>query len=311
MISRRLLRIKAMQILYAHFQTTDSSINKSEKELFYSIQKVYDLYFLILLLFTELVAIGYEKIEIGKNKHRPSYAELNPNLRFVQNKAIKQLAENDILKNYVATNKLSWANEPELLRRIYNIMVETEAYKNYMNSETNDYNADKQFLIDFITNDMELIEDIHGYLEELSIYWNDDYEFVLGMIVKTLGKFKQHHTYNAPLLNLFKNEADRDFVKNIFRKSILKNVELTELITKYSSNWDVERIAFMDIVILKMAVTEILECTDIPMNVTFNEYIELSKYYSTQKSSLFINGILDKIVNSLKNKGLLKEKVME
>jgi transcription antitermination protein NusB len=299
MISRRLLRIKAMQVLYAYFKNEDHSINNTEKELFFSIQKSYDLYHYLMYLIIDVQDYARNRIDIARQKRIPTYEDLNPNLRFADNKFVAQLRENTQLNVYVTRNKLSWHEYPELIREFYGQIIESEVFKAYMNDPVCTYNEDKAIICRIYEEIIAESESLMQILEELSIYWNDDMEFAISMVLKTFEKFKPFTTREIQLLPLFQKEEDRDFVKTLVRKTILNHSDFRELINKYTQNWDFERIAFMDIIALMMAITEVIEFQSIPVKVTLNEYIEISKYYSTNKSSNFINGVLDKVVEHL------------
>ncbi|MGC9375707.1 MAG: transcription antitermination factor NusB [Bacteroidales bacterium] len=307
MISRRLLRIKILQICYAHLKSHGQSVNQAEKELFFSIQKSYDLYHYLLLLIIDIVKYAQSRIELSSQKMVPTDEDLNPNTKFVDNKLVKQLEENKQLKKYLNDNKLSWVNYPELIKNLYLEIKNSKYYQNYMNSAQRTYKEDKKFIIDLYSKIIIIHEPLHQNLEEQSIYWNDDMEFVTGMIIKTLKKFNASSDESEPLMPLFKNEEDIDFVKQLFRKTILKHNEYQQLIADYIKNWDIERVAFIDIVVMVLAISELIEFNEIPVKVTLDEYIEIAKFYSTQKSNIFINGVLDKIVADLKNEGKIKK----
>jgi len=307
MISRRLIRIKTSHILYAYFKSSDPSINKFEKELFFSIDKSFELYHLLLLLIVEVKKYALAKIDLAKNKRVPNYEDLNPNLRLVENKVIEQIEDNISFKKYIEEKKISWVNYPELIKQLYQEMINSDMYTSYMNGTNNSYNEDKKFVIGFYQAYLDTSDLLYQILEEQSIYWNDDVEFIINMVVKTIKDFKEEEGVGAKLLPLFKNNDDRDFAKNLFRKTILNHEEYTELIEKNTKNWDVERIAFMDVLFMQQAIAEVIEFPSIPVKVTLNEYIEIIKYYSTKKSSTFINGILDKIVFTLDKEGKVKK----
>ncbi|MDD4191147.1 MAG: transcription antitermination factor NusB [Mangrovibacterium sp.] len=301
MISRRIIRIKVLQVLYAYYTSPDKSINLTEKELFFSIQKTYDLYHYILQLPVELANHAHALIELRRKKHFPTEEDLNPNFRFVNNQVIFQLRSNKSLNNYLDQSKMSWHDEPELVRRLYNTLLETDFYAEYMSVPEQPGYADDRKLLELLFGEVILqSDDLNLLLEEKSIYWNDDLDFVTSMIIKTLKKFKEFSDSTQALLPFFKDEEDREFAKNLFRKSILNHQEIKKIVEQHTVNWDVERIAFIDNMILELAIVEFLYFPSIPTKVTLNEYIELSKYYSTQKSRNFINGILDKSLKALK-----------
>jgi N utilization substance protein B len=308
MISRRLIRIKILQVLYAYYKSENQSFSNSEKELFFSLKKSYDLYNYLFQLILEIVRYAQSRIELAGQKKIPTWEDLNPNTRFTDNRLVEQLSKNFQLNKYLNENKLSWVNYPELIKKLFNQIQEHEIYQAYMkNVKTPDYAADKKLILNILEIIFTSSEDLGGILEEQSIYWNDDVEFVISMMIKSLRRIKEHDDENFSLMPMFKNEEDRDFAKQLFRKSIVNHKDYEALIEKYTRNWDVDRIAYMDILIMQQAITEVIEFPSIPTRVTFNEYIEISKYYSTPKSSVFINGILDKVVQELKEKNLINK----
>jgi N utilization substance protein B len=307
MISRRLLRIKALMALYAFNRREDESPAQAETELMYSIGKTCDLYHYLLLLVLEVADIATEKIDQALLKRMPTPEDLNPKKRFIDNQLIAQLRKNLVFKNYLSAKKLSWVNNSHITRLMYNKMISWDLYEEYMKSENHNYQSDKKFIINLVTDLFLNSEDLHSNLEEQSIYWNDDIEYVSAMVEKTLKKFKSDSGENTSLMPLFKNKEDEEFVKILFRKSILHSKEYSELIDKNTTNWEVERIALMDILVMQLAVTEIVEFPEIPVKVTLNEYIEIAKYYCTSKSSTFVNGILDNIVKEIREKGLFNK----
>ncbi len=307
MISRRLLRIKALMALYAFNRREDDDIALAEKELLFSIEKTYDLYHYILLLILEVADVAAEKIDQALQKRMPTPEDLNPKRRFIDNQVIAQLRKNKAFNDYVSSKKLSWVNYPHIPRLLYNKMIAWDIYEEYMLSEVHSYSADKKFIVNLVTKLFAESEDLESNLEEQSIYWNDDTEYVIIMIEKTLKKFKSDNNESAPLMPLYKNREDEDFVKILFRKAVLHTKQCSELIENNTTNWEVERIALMDILVMQLAITEIIEFPEIPVKVTLNEYIEIAKYYCTPKSSTFVNGILDNIVKEVREKGIFKK----
>ncbi len=300
MISRRIIRIKVLQILYAFFTTPDTSINNTEKELFFSLQKTFDLYHYLMALVIEIEKFAEDRIEMGKKKHRPTNADLNPNIRFINNRLIGQLKSNISLTKYLESSKLSWADQEDLVRKLYLSLLDQDFYKEYMDAAQNGYADDRKLVEDIFKYLILYSEDIESLLEEQSIYWNDDLDFVVSMILKTFKKFKEFSDERQALLPMFKDDEDRQFAKDLYRKVVLNHKENETLIKQHTVNWDIERIAFIDNLILELALTEFLYFPSIPTKVSMNEYIELSKYYSTEKSRNFINGILDKALKDLK-----------
>src|SRR5665647_766064 len=307
MISRRLLRIKALMALYAFNRREDENLAQAETELMFSIGKSYDLYHYLLLLVIELADIANEKIDQALMKRMPSHADLNPKRKFIDNRVITQLRKNIEFKNYISSKKLSWINNSHIPRLLYNKMIVWEAYEEYMQADNDNYISDKKYIIRLITELFLNSEDLNSNLEEQSIYWNDDMEYISSMVEKTLKKFKSDSGEKTQLMPLFKNAEDEEFVKVLFRKAIVHKDKCSELIDKNTTNWEVDRIALMDILVMQLAITEILEFPEIPVKVTLNEYIEIAKYYCTSKSSTFVNGILDNIVKEIRDEGLFNK----
>lgn len=307
MISRRIIRTKVLQVLYAYYSSTEKSLNNTEKELFFCITKTYDLYHYLLALIIEIADYAEQRIEIRRNKHQPTHEDLHPNTKFISNMVIRQFRDNRQLNAYINQKKLNWANHRELVKELYGFMVESDFYADYMNDKNRSYLDDRKFVDKVFNKIILLTEDLYEILEEQSIYWNDDMDFVVTMISKTLKKFNEYSDTDQRLLPMFKDEDDRQFAKDLLRKAIINHDELRELIKNHSKNWDLERIAFMDILIMQLAITEFMFFPSIPTKVTLNEYIELSKFYSTEKSRNFINGILDKTLKDLKNSGKINK----
>ncbi len=307
MISRRLLRIKALMALYAFNRREDDSLAKAETELMFSIDKTYDLYHYLLLLVLDVADVASEKIDLALQKRMPAPEDLNPRRRFIDNMVIAQLRKNIAFNKYISSKKLSWINYPHIPRLLFNNMIAWDKYEEYITSDDHDYLSDKKFIIKLVTELFASSEDFQSNLEEQSIYWNDDIEYVSVMVEKTLKKFKTESGEETKLMPLFKNQEDEEFVKILFRKAVLHTRECSELIDKNTTNWEVERIALMDILVMQLAITEILEFPEIPVKVTLNEYIEIAKYYCTSKSSTFVNGILDNIVKEIREKGLFNK----
>lgn len=292
--------------LYAFNRREDGNLPLAEKELMFSIEKTYDLYHYLLLLVLELSDIAGEKIDLALQKRMPTLQDLNPVRRFIDNQLISQLRKNESFQNYIASKKLSWVNS-HIPRLLYNRMICWDVYEEYMVSDAHNYQSDKKFVIKLITELFSASEDLEANLEEQSIFWNDDMEYVTAMLEKTLKKFKADSDESISLMTLFKNDEDEEFVKVLFRKAILNKKRNSELIDRNTTNWEVERIALMDIMVMQLAVTEVLEFPEIPVKVTLNEYIEIAKYYCTPKSSTFVNGILDNIVREIRDQGMFNK----
>ena len=307
MISRRILRIKILQMLYAYYQNGDGEINKAEKTLFFSIQKSFDLYHYLLLLIVEIADYASARIDIALQKKIPSYEDLNPNTKFIENKIISMLRVNRQLNAYLLKTPLTWSHNPDLIKRLHNKIRMAKFFKNYMENPIRSFEEDKKIIIEIYSKEFITFEGLYQVLEEQSIFWNDEVEFIISMITKTIKGFKESDNEKNRLLSLYKNDEDKDFVKNLFRKSILYRKEHGAIVESFTRNWDVDRIAFMDFLILEMAIAEAIEFPFIPTKVTINEYLEIAKSYSTEKSRIFINGLLDKIFKHLKQTEKIKK----
>ncbi len=308
MLNRRHLRIKILQALYAFEQSKDNNISRAEKELFHSIQKMYDMYLFLMLVMVEIRGVAESKIEEGKKKRLPTEEDMNPNMRFVDNRLLKQIDENKALQSLAEKAKINWMGEGELIRRLYRSVIETEEYKDYMAAEENSYKADKEVIIRIFKRHLINHESLQYFFEEKSIFWIDDLDIVASMVIKTFKSFDEKSDEFTPLLPLWKEpEDEKAFVKALFRKTITQSEEHQALIKSHTDNWEIERIALMDILLMKMALSEVREFKQIPVKVTLNEYIEISKYYSTPKSNTFINGILDKLFTEMTDEGTIKK----
>lgn len=305
MISRRLLRVKILQVLFAYFKSENETLSNVEKELLKSTKKAYDLYHFLLLLPIELVDYAEGKINLAKQKLIPTQDDLNPNTKFIDNSLVKVLRENEALSGYSAKHKVTWGAYPEIIRNLYQSVVVSDYFKAYMDAPTSSFNEDKQLIINILSKELEDFDDLYLFLEEQSIYWNDDLEFMLSMVVKTLKKFCEDQPTDTLLFPMYRSDDDEDYIKRLLRKVIQYHDENVKLIEEYTKNWEVDRIASMDVLIMELALTEIKEFPSIPIKVSFNEYIEIAKYYSTDQSSTFINGVLDKIIQTLRKKNLI------
>ncbi|MFZ5941081.1 MAG: transcription antitermination factor NusB [Bacteroidota bacterium] len=308
MISRRQLRIKVLQTLYAYYNTDGSEISKSEKELHFSINKAYELYHYLLILIVDVILYAESRIEIARNKKIPTYEDIHPNTRFVDNRIITLIRENADLLRYVGQHKLNWANYPELIREIYGEIIADEAYAAYMAAAESDFDEDKKILIRIYNQIILPNENLDQVLEEQSIFWNDDLEYIVSMVVKTIKRFRENDSADKELLPMYKNEEDKDFAIQLFRNALMHREEYLGYIRDNTRNWDLERIAFLDILIMQMAIAEMITFSSIPTKVTLNEYLDIAKFYSTEKSNVFINGVLDKIMAQLKAEKKLVKK---
>lgn len=302
MLNRRHLRVKVLQSLYAFLQSGNDDLVSGEKELLYGIEKVYDLYLYQFQLLSELLFQAEKQIEENRNRHLPRKQDVNPNTRFIDNACLKVIASDNKLQSYCKGRKIIWGNDLDIVRKLLHHIQQQKYYQDYIALAASSLNEDRDFVVKMIKKDLMHFELLHHFYEEKSIYWLDDWELVNKMLIKTLLAFDEDHP-TLELLDLFKEEEDRDFARELFRRTLINEAEMGAIIAERTKNWDIERIALMDIIIMKMAITEILNFPRIPVKVSLNEYIELSKMYSTPKSKVFINGILDNLVE-----GFIKEK---
>ncbi len=327
MISRRQLRIKALSVLYACNRKEVDDLETAEQELMLSIRKSYDLYHYLMLLLIALSDVAQERVALSRSKKIPSPEDLNPNTRFAENRVIAQLRKNDQLRRYteatpalwtrkdkingfrslsrwLSTLGLSWADYPEAVKMIYNEMIKWDTYTEYMSSPDGTYRADQKFIKELVIKFFPASGELAASLEEQSVYWNDDLPFVAAMIRSTISKFREQDDGSSTVLPpMFTNSDDEEFVRTLLRKAILNSERNSTIIDTHTTNWEVERIALMDKLVMQLAITELIEFSEVPVKVTLNEYIEIAKDYCTAKSSTFVNGILDKIVREMRANG--------
>ena len=305
MLSRRQLRIKAIKALYAHLKSDSDNMIASEKNMMNSIDKTYDLYFQMMTLPVELAHYAQQRQELAKQKKLPTFEDLNPNTKFVDNAVIRTIANSDAVNDHVAARKLGWERYPELIRTLYAQLTESDYYKDYMQREERSFDDDKKLLEDFF-KELQSCEALDDVLEELSILWPADLPYIVIMVLRTLSNLRVSHT-ELKVPAKFKSSEDPEFVKTLFEKSLVNYSAFQDYIEKFTANWDVERIVFMDNLIIGTAMAELTSFPSVPVKVTLDEWIEISKYYSTPGSSTFINGVLDKIVESLTAEGRIKK----
>ncbi len=294
MINRRHIRLKVMQSVYAMQQSHNTDLVKEEKFLKFSIQKMFDLYVLNFQLLLEVQKLAHKKIELSKKKILATKEDLNPNTRFIDNTLLNQIRESVSLEGYVELNKLdNWELDAEYVKIVWEELNKSDFYKEYMASDDSSYNTEKNFVITFFKEIIAPNEKLADYFEDKMISWVDDIPFVNTWVVKTLNK--QKATSPFVLGKLYKDEEDKIFTSDLFKKVVLNQHKYDEDIKEKTPNWETDRIADIDMILIKMAITEFLHFSSIPSRVTINEYIELAKDYSTNKSGYFINGVLDKL----------------
>ena len=307
MINRVLIRIKIIQLLYSNQLNGERSIEELKKELLESLDKTYELYHWLLQLIIDLRDFAEKRIEFGLNKRYPTDEDLNPNRRFIQNKIAIAIANNVEHKEYAKTKGISWEEYNDLIKGLFDAICESEYYKTYMSARENTYADDKMIWRQIFKKVIFSYKPFEERLESMDLYWNDDIEIVASFVEKTIKKCEEEKGSNQELLPQYRDAEDKDYALLVLSKALENGEDYKELVKSFSQNWEKDRIATMDMSIMQAAIAEINFCPTIPVNVTLNEFIEISKYYSSEKSSLFINGILDRIVNKYKEeKTLLK-----
>lgn len=313
MLNRRHIRIKVLQALYAYNQTGNTNPIQGEKQLLKHFEKVYDLFIYQISLLVEIRAFAEERMTEAKKKYYPTEEELNPIEKFIRNPLLVQLAENKDLEKKADALHINWKSEKELVLKLYNQIRETEIYKEYLASDDAGYKAEKRVVEKLFEQVLIPSEALHFYFEDINLNWTDDYFLVAQLVLMTLSSYKVSWNENRALPTLFKDELDMDggqdliFARDLFKKTIKHSDEFLEIIKPKIVNWEIDRVALMDILILKMALVELTEMPSIPVKVTMNEFIEISKYFSTPKSKIFINGILDNLIIELKASGRIKK----
>lgn len=303
MLNRRHLRIKVLHILYGFYQNEDQDSVKAKKALNHSINKMHELYILLLNLVAAMQGIAIDRIEAGRKKQLPTPEDLNPNTKFVRNAPLRLLANSKNLQRQTEELGVGWSKHPELLRNMFREMIAGDEYLNYMSSEERGFKHDKDSLIRMFKKNLINNEVFQDTLEEESIFWVDDLDLASSMVIKTIKSIKEDDD-EVQLLDVWRDdEDDKAFMDGLFTQTLSQGEENEKLIKEGAKNWELERIALTDKILMKMALAEAKTFPSIPLKVSLNEYIELSKYYSTEKSHGFINGILDQLYTKLLDSG--------
>jgi N utilization substance protein B len=305
MINRVLIRIKVLQIVYACYQKENNDLKVAENELLLSLRRTYDLYYYFLLLIVEITNLEEKKVEQRKHKYCPTEAELNPSMRMVNNRFARQLETNETLRRYVKMHGISWTNEAEFVKKTLRIILSSDIYRDYISLSDDSYQADREFWRAAFRHLICGNESLDADMEDMSIYWNDDVEIIETFVIKTIKHFEESEGSRQELLPMFKDSGDHDFVVELFRHTMQNREAYRELIFRHADNWESDRIANMDLIIMQVALAEIMNFPTIPLRVTMNEYLDASKFYSTPRSSTFINGVLDSVIKELKKENLL------
>lgn len=308
MINRVLIRIRVIQVLYSTYLNESGDLKKAETELMFSLQKSYDLYYYLLSLLIEITDTHNRRLESRKSKLLPTDEDLNPNTKLSENLFIKLLKSNVQFDKYITDRPQSWEDHENYVKSLLEKILNSDIYAEYLANEVSDFETDREFWRKVFKMFIYCDEQLDDLLEDDSLFWNDDIEIVQSFVIKTIKKLDPDKGANQALLPMFKDEEDRQFAIKLLKETMFNVKMARELIDKYVKNWESERIAFMDMIIMQAAVSELLAFPTVPINVTMNEYINIAKSYSTQKSSSFINGILDSIVTELKNENKLLKK---
>lgn len=298
MINRGIIRNKVVQLTYAYYQNGSKNIDSAEKELFFSLSKAYDLYNHLLSLMVAVTKEAQRHLEVAQSKARRE-GTAEPSQKFVLNRFAIQLGENKMLNDFIETQKKTWADEPEFVKKIYLQIVESQIYADYMASTDDSYEADRELWRKIYRTLIQENTDIDAILEEMSLYWNDDKEIVDTFVLKTIKRFEESNGAKQELLPEYDNDDDKDYARKLFRATILNANEYQRFMSEASHNWDFGRLAYMDVVIMQIAIAEIMTFPSIPISVTINEYVNIAKLYSTPRSSGYINGMLDAIARHL------------
>ncbi len=304
MINRELIRIKVLQLTYAYYLNGNKNIENAEKELMFSISKAYDLYNYLLSLIVTITQEERLRVDIATQRANRESSE-KPSTKFVNNKFALQLESNNMLNAFLENQKQTWKDDIEYVRRLCNMIEESVYYQEYMQSSDNNYEEDRELWRKLYKVIVLENQDIDSVLEEKSLYWNDDKEVVDTFVIKTIKKFDQVNGAEQELLPEFRDEEDKDFARKLFKASILNSDQYQSYMRNASRNWDFSRLAYMDIVIMQLALAEMLTFPNIPVSVTINEYVNLAKLYSTPRSGGYINGMLDAIARYLVENNLL------
>ena len=304
MINREIIRIKIVQLTYAYYQNGNKNIDSAEKELFFSLSKAYDLYNYLLALIVAVTKEAERRLEVAQARAKREGTPA-PSQKFVFNRFALQLGENKVLQEFMSTQKFSWDDSAVFLGQILEIIENSEIYKDYMASEEDSYDADRELWRKLYKTFIVDNADLDAILEDQSLYWNDDKEIVDTFVLKTIKRFKEQNGAREELLPEWDSEEEKDFARKLFRAAILNADQYQHYMSEASRNWDFSRLAYMDVILMQIAIAEMMTLPNVPISVTINEYVELAKLYSTRKSGGYINGMLDAIARNLIKTGRL------
>jgi len=307
MINRRLIRIKIVQVLYAYLKSDDKSLKKTENDLFHSIKKSYELYHLYFQLICEFAHLAELKIDRIENARVADKQEISKFEPLVNSLFVQQIVSNSSLSKFLQDNSVSWSDNQNFVAACFKDLVESEYYAEFLASDKS-YASQKKLYMRFMEEYLLDSEEFASLLEDKSIFWNDDADFMLSMVFKTFRRMDEETNKLFPLLPMFKDESDEEFAKILIRKAVTDFNKYNDMLAEQMKNWKLERLADMDQIIIKLAIIEAVEFSTIPLKVTLNEYIDIAKYYSTEKSNVFVNGILETMFSYLvENKTIVKK----
>jgi len=312
MLYRRHLRIKVLQALYAWYTNDSDDLKLGEKQLTLSINKLYELFIYQLSFLVEVTRFAEKRLEENKSKFYPTEEDLNPNLKFVNNKVSKLIENNLDFQRKEAAFKINWADEMDMIRKFHKILGKSDLFRIYMTNKSTSLDEDKKLYLKIVDKLLPNDDLLISFYEEKSVYFVDGYDLVLILLIKFFDTIGDDFAENKTLPGIYKatdqlNNEDVDFVKTLFKKTILQDAENTKILEAKTINWDYNRIPMMDIILLKMAIVELKEMDTVPVKVTLNEYIELAKYFSAEKSKTFVNGVLDRLIREFKEEGKIKK----
>lgn len=312
MLNRRHIRIKVLQALYAAIQSDETDVYTGQKKLMEKFDKIYDLAIYQISFFEEIRDFAENRFEEAKKKNFPTKEDLNPNTRFIDNRLLNQIGDNKDYQKRYDHLAINWSTEPDMIRKVYFKMLESELYQKYMADEESTFKLDKEFAIDAFDSIILPHENLYAFFEEKSINWADDYNLAAEVVMMIFGAYKPGWDEYRKLPSLFKDDLeevsqDRAFAKELYKLVLEEREKYDELIKPKIKNWEMDRLATIDKILIEMALAEVMNMPTIPIKVSLNEYIEMSKYFSTPKSKVFINGILDHIVADLKSEGKINK----
>ena len=308
MINREIIRIKIVQLTYAYYQNGNKNIDSAEKELFFSLSKAYDLYNYLLGLIVAITKEADRRLELVQTRAKRE-GQKEPSRKFVFNRFALQLSENKQLNEFLSTQKISWDDSATFIGQLFEKIEQSDIYQSYMESEEDSYEADREVWRKLYKAFIQENDELDSILEDQSLYWNDDKEVVDTFVVKTIKRFNEQSGAKQVLLPEWDSDEEKEFARKLFRAAILNADEYQHYMSEASRNWDFSRLAYMDIILMQIAIAEMMTLPNIPISVTINEYVEIAKLYSTNKSGGYINGMLDAIARNLVKTGRLMKHI--